>query len=153
VDHKRSVSIVFQTPLGITLGFLTSLLGQVAPSSKHLAWTLWMPKESMPATAARIEVVFILLVGLSCCRCLRYGIRVVLEILLRMIEERGTASRSRRFLLYMRSTSVECDRRACCGQRGISLYRVQLLAEWSFSEFCVTILPPFTPCRACHAPF
>ena len=69
-----------------------------------------MPKESMPATAARIEVVFILLVGLGCCRCLRYGNRVVLEIRLRMIEERGIASRSKRLLLYMRSTLVECDR-------------------------------------------
>lgn len=46
--------------VGVTLRCLTSLLGQLAPFPKHLASALWMPKESMPAMAARIEVVFIL---------------------------------------------------------------------------------------------
>jgi hypothetical protein len=34
-------------------------LGQLAPSPKHLAEALWMPRESMLAMAVRTEAVFI----------------------------------------------------------------------------------------------
>jgi len=85
--------------------------------------------------AARIEVVFILLIGLEgfC-----FGIRVVLRILLRMIEERRIVSLSKRLLLYIFSTAFGLGRQAYCGRRRISLCHAQLLTEWSLSEFCVT---------------
>lgn len=59
----KSQQTIFDTTTGITLGPLTSLLGQLAPLSKHLASTLWMPKESVLTKAARIEVVFIFLLS------------------------------------------------------------------------------------------
>lgn len=65
-ERQQSIRDVIR---GVTLSFLTSLLGQVAPSLKHSACTLWVPKESMPAIAAMIEVVFILLVGLEGYSC------------------------------------------------------------------------------------
>lgn len=76
--EAKSQQIIAGTVLGVPLGLLTSLLGQVAPSLKHLASTLWAPKESMPAIAATIEFVFILLVGSEGCLCLCSGIQVVL---------------------------------------------------------------------------
>lgn len=83
---------------------LTSLLGQVAPSPKHLAWAFWVPKASMPVMAVMIEVIFILLDGLECFRCLRFG------ILLRMIEERRIVSWGKIVLLYSSLTAFGLGR-------------------------------------------
>lgn len=62
IKAKRQHSVPDAVP-GVTIGFLTSLLGQVAPSPKHLAWAFWVPKASMPVMAVMIEVVFILIDG------------------------------------------------------------------------------------------
>lgn len=128
IKAKRQHSIPDAVP-GVTIEFLTSLLGQVAPSPKHLAWAFWVPKASMPVMAVMIEVVFILLVDLGRFRCLRFVILFVLRILLRMIEERWIVSWGNIVLLYVSSTAFGLGLQASCGRRRMSSYHVQLLTE------------------------
>lgn len=103
--------------MDVTFDILTSLLGQVAPSPKHLAWTFWMPKESTPAAAARIEAVFILLFGLWGRLC--FALQVVSD---RVEDDRGKRNRKLKQEVSFIHTfgGTWLGRRACCGRRRIS---------------------------------
>lgn len=150
--EAKGQQIIPGTVPGAPLGLLTSLLGQVAPSLKHLAWTLWVPKESMLAMAARIEVVFILLIGSEFCLCLCFGMVTLLKQERKEVSEVGATG-----YVYIcvrwpvgRPWGVDHVLRpekdflvSCSASHGIV----------SFQILCYRTLPPFTPCKASYIHF
>jgi hypothetical protein len=119
---------------------------------KHLAWTLWVPKESMLAMAARIEVVFILLIGSEFCLCLCFGMVTLLKQERKEVSEVGATG-----CVYIcvrwhvgRPWGVDHVLRpekdflvSCSASHGIV----------SFQILCYRTLPPFTPCKASYIHF